>query len=372
MGSSADAHVIGDILAGFNAEGIYCDGPEDLCVRVLEGPGAIIVTDEVLTEQLVADLVDTIQAPPELANIPVMLVAAEAPDSRLAIATMERLENVLLLSRPVHLRTFESALRMVLKARARQLQLHDVLEEQRQSVDHLKRLTDDLTRSNEDLERFSYFASHDLQEPLRQISGFVQLLEKRHKDNFDQEAREYFDYIIEASQRMSLLIRDLLHFSRLGKGADISGEVDLGHMVDIAVRNVQRHVEKSGASIHIGKLPTVRGNSTLLVQVFQNLVGNAIKFKKEEPPIVDIGAKKQDSEWLLWVQDNGIGFEPENAQRIFQVFQRLHERSRYSGSGIGLAICKRAIELHGGRIWAESEPGKGATFYFALPAREQE
>lgn len=232
----------------------------------------------------------------------------------------------------------------------------------------LRESADSLARSNKDLEHFAYVASHDLQEPLRQIAGFVRLLEKNYSALFDDTAREFFDFVQEGANRMQSLINDLLQYSRVGRRGTEASSVDLNEVCHTASRNLQARIEETGARIAIKPLPQVRGNPTLLAQVFQNLLANSLKFQGQRPPEIEVAARQQADEWLVWVKDNGIGFDKEHAENIFVIFQRLHARGKYEGTGLGLAICKRAIEQHGGRIWAESKPNQGATFYFTLPA----
>ena len=232
----------------------------------------------------------------------------------------------------------------------------------------LRETADSLARSNRDLEQFAYVASHDLQEPLRQISGFVRLLQRDYEPLFDTNAKEFFDFIQEGANRMQSLINDLLQYSRVGRNKKAFSSVDLNEVCHTASRNLQARIAETGAYITIKRLPIVMGNPTLLAQVFQNLMGNSLKFHGERPPDIEVGARHDGNQWLLWVKDNGIGFDADHADNIFMVFQRLHARGAYEGTGIGLAICKRAVEQHGGRIWAESKPKQGATFYFTLPA----
>lgn len=368
VGSKADARVIENLLSDEHAEAVFCESEETIGNCIEQGIDALIVTDEVLPESPTGMLPNWLGRP-ELVDLPVLLVAPGGPDAQLASRATDHFLNLLLLNRPVHLLAFKNAIRLALRTRARQLQIKELLEERDLTVERLQRLVDELARSNQDLERFSYVASHDLREPLRQIKGFANLLKRRYKEILDEDAKEYFNFISEGVDRLDALIGDLLQFSRIGKEADTSREVDLGRAAEAAVANMKSSIEESGAKIHIQPLPLVRGNRTLLVQVFQNLVGNAIKFRKDEPPEVEIGARAEALGWLVWVRDNGIGFPQESAESIFEVFHRLHGKSQYSGTGIGLAICRRAVESHGGRIWAESEPGKGSTFFFTLPAK---
>lgn len=367
VGSKADARVIEGLLSEEHAEAFLCECEETIGDCIARGVDALIVTDEVLPKSPAGALPNALGSP-ELVDIPVLLVAPGGQDAQLASAATDHFLNLLLLDRPVNLLALKNAIRLALRTRARQLQIKELLEERERAVEHLQRLVNDLARSNQDLERFSYAVSHDLREPLRQIKGFADLLMRRYEKTLDQDAKEYLTFITEGGSRMETLIDDLLQFSRIGREPDTSGEVDLGRTVEAAVANLKSRIEESGATITCPAVPLVQGNRTLLVQVFQNLIGNAIKFRKEEPPEVEIGARPEPPGWLVWVRDNGIGFPQENAESIFQVFHRLHGRGQYSGTGIGLAICRRAVESHGGRIWAESEPGKGSTFYFTLPA----
>lgn len=250
----------------------------------------------------------------------------------------------------------------------RNAQLAAEIVERKRAEDALRQNEAILMRSNQDLEQFAYVASHDLQEPLRQISGFVQLLRRDYTDLFDEKATEYFTFVTDAALRMQSLIQDLLDYSRVGKRGEIISQVSLEKAVKAAITNLAARINETGAKITMTPLPSVAGNSTLLAQVFQNLIGNSLKFRSDQPVAIEIGSRNDGKEWLLWVKDNGIGFEQEYAEKIFLVFQRLHARGEYPGTGIGLAICKRAIEQHGGRIWANSSPGAGTTFYFTLPA----
>lgn len=237
----------------------------------------------------------------------------------------------------------------------------------------LARQAEELARSNSELEQFAYVASHDLQEPLRMVSSFTQLLAKRYQGKLDTDADEFIGYVVEGAVRMQQLINDLLTYSRVGRAGKGFTPTDCSAVVAIACANLRKTIEESGAEVRTDALPVVLAEETQLLQVFQNLIGNAIKFhKNNEPPRIHAGARRQHGAWLFWVRDDGIGIEPQYAQRIFLVFQRLHSRKEYPGTGIGLAICKKVVERHGGRIWVESEPGRGSCFYFTLPAYEKE
>jgi PAS domain S-box-containing protein len=220
---------------------------------------------------------------------------------------------------------------------------------------------------NAELREFAYVASHDLQEPLRAVSSYVQLLAQRYKGRLDQDADDFIFYAQDGASRMQRLIEDLLAYSRVGTRKDPFARIDCEAVLKETLLNLQLAVEDSGARVSHDPLPTVAADRFQLVQLLQNLLSNAIKFRGESSPIIHIGVEKRNREWLFSVRDNGLGIEEQYFQRIFQVFQRLHGRDEYSGTGIGLAICKKIVERHGGRIWVDSTPGTGATFYFTIP-----
>jgi signal transduction histidine kinase len=231
----------------------------------------------------------------------------------------------------------------------------------------LKETLDSLARSNAELEQFAYVASHDLQEPLRMISSYTQLLAKRYQDRLDSDANEFIDYAVDGASRMQILINDLLLYSRVTTRGEDPQLTDTQVVFDQTIVNLKFAIEESGAEVTSDPLPTVMADATQLGQVFQNLVGNAIKFRGQEPPRIHVGAQQENNHWLLSVRDNGIGIDPQYHDRVFVIFQRLHGRDGYQGTGIGLAICKKIVERHGGRIWIESAFGEGTTFYFTVP-----
>lgn len=240
------------------------------------------------------------------------------------------------------------------------------LDERRQAEYRLAQYASDLARSNAELEQFAYVASHDLQEPLRMVASFTQLLAKRYRDKLDQDAREFIDFAVDGATRMQALINDLLAYSRVGTRGKPFKPTDGEAVFKMAVDNLARSIAQSGAIITHDPLPTISGDEVQLIQLFQNLIANALKFHGQEPPQVHISARQQDGEWVFAVRDNGIGMAPEQQERIFAIFQRLHHRSEYPGTGVGLAICKKIVERHGGKIWVESEVGRGSTFYFTV------
>jgi len=227
----------------------------------------------------------------------------------------------------------------------------------------------ELARSNADLQHFAYIASHDLQEPLRMVSSYLQLLERRYKEQLDTDAREFIAYAVDGATRMQALINALLSYSRVGTRGKPFEPTDCSMILERALDNLKVAIEESNAVVTHDPLPTVMADDVQLTQVFQNLIGNAVKFHGERPPQVHIGARRGKGEWIFSVRDNGIGIDPQHFERIFMIFQRLHSQDEYPGAGIGLAVCKKIVERHGGRIWVESQPGEGSTFYFTIPDR---
>ncbi len=241
---------------------------------------------------------------------------------------------------------------------------------QRKQTEQALRITaEELGRSNKDLEQFAYVASHDLQEPLRMVTGFVQLLQQNYGGRLDADADKYIGYAVDGAKRMRSLIDDLLTYSRAGSRGQTLAPTDVGAALRQALANLRTGIEETAAEITCGELPTIPADHVQLVQLFQNLVGNALRFRGDAPPQIHVDAVRKDDHWLFAVRDNGIGIDPEYRDRIFLIFQRLHTRKQYPGTGIGLAICKKIVDRHGGRIWVESQEGQGATFHFTLPAQ---
>ncbi|MFA5110317.1 MAG: ATP-binding protein [Desulfobaccales bacterium] len=260
----------------------------------------------------------------------------------------------------------------------RTAELHDAnvrlsveLDERRRAEQRLAKYAEDLTRSNQELEQFAYVTSHDLQEPLRMVASFTQLLARRYQGRLDQDADEFIGFAVEGATRMQNLLNDLLAYSRVGTRGKPFVPIDCNTVFKQARDNLAKAVEESGALIFLDPLPVVRGDEVQLIQLFQNLVANAIKFRGSEMPQIHVSAVKKGHDWVFAVRDNGIGIDPAHQDRIFVIFQRLHARSEFPGTGVGLAICKKIVNRHGGRIWVESQPGKGSTFYFSIPEEVQ-
>lgn len=251
----------------------------------------------------------------------------------------------------------------------RELRDADVRRERRRAEQAERRMIEELRRSNEELARFAHVASHDLQEPLRMVLNYTQLLAKRFKEAIphDPDVDEFIGYAIEGAQRMHGLINDLLDLSSVNARPEQFTQVSCERTVRHAMENLRLAIAGSGAQITHDALPTVIGNETQITQLFQNLLGNAVKFRSQEPPRIRIAVERQDETALFSVIDNGIGIDPKYAEKVFVIFQRLHRREDYPGTGTGLAVCKKIVEWHGGRIWVESEPGLGSTFRFVLP-----
>ena len=246
------------------------------------------------------------------------------------------------------------------------LNLQTEIAQRKGAEETLRETAQDLARSNRDLEQFAYVASHDLQEPLRAVAGYVELLKHRFGDKLDEKALQYVAGATDGALRMQTLITDLLAYSRVGTRGGVIAQADLNTVLDQALNNLQASLREAGATLTRDPLPRMEVDATQIGQLFQNLIGNALKFRGERPLEIHVGARREKGRWLFWVRDNGIGIEPQYFERIFQIFQRLHTRKHYPGTGIGLAICKKIVERHDGAIWVESQPNQGAIFYFSI------
>jgi PAS domain S-box-containing protein len=247
--------------------------------------------------------------------------------------------------------------------------IRDVTE-RREAEKMLRLQAEALTRSNDQLQQFAYVASHDLQEPLRMVSSYLQLLERRYASKLDDDAREFIAFAVDGAKRMQALIQDLLAYSRIGTKEDVWSRVDLNDTVARVAKDLELAIRENGARLDVDRLPIITAEPTQMGQLFLNLIGNALKFQRSDtPPVIRVKAQREGDGWLFSVSDNGIGIDPQYSERIFQIFQRLHTRQEYPGTGIGLAICKRIVERHSGEIRVRSSPGEGATFSFTIPDR---
>jgi signal transduction histidine kinase len=264
-------------------------------------------------------------------------------------------------------RTFDKMTRDLKSITASRDELNREIVVRKLAEEDLQKALSELERSNRELEQFAYVASHDLQEPLRMVASYVRLLEKKYRGQLDEKADQYIHFAVDGALRMQKLIEGLLAYARIGRGGEFM-PVDTSDVVSRVVSDLSESLQESHAVVTKDDLPTVTGDETLLMQLFQNLIRNGVKFRRPEvPPQVHISAKKEGKEWVFSVRDNGIGIDQAYAERIFLIFQRLHTREEYPGTGIGLALCKKIVERHHGRIWVESAPGEGATFFFTIP-----
>lgn len=341
-----------------------------LCSAIGAGAGVGLIADEALHSDAVACLTERIAEQPPWSDFPLVIMTSGGKStdaSRYRLRLLEPLGNVTLVERPLRTATLVSSLQSSLRARRHQYQLAAYLNQREAAERETTIRNEELLKANRMLEEFAYAASHDLQEPLRMINIYAQLLVKRFAVA-DQEAREYSGYIQQGIKRMEVLLRDLLTFSRTIHSEAASAETaDLSLSLSQALSTLNGRIQESDAVIDCGTLPTVAGDEAQFAQVFQNLLSNALKYRQPHAsPRIGVFAQRQGREWIVSVKDNGIGFEPQYAQRIFGLFKRLH-KDEYPGTGLGLAICQRIVERYGGRIWAESRPGMGSTFSFALP-----
>ena len=293
-------------------------------------------------------------------DIPLILVSGALPDITAVDCIKQGAADYVLKDRLARL---PSAIRSALQEKQ--------LREERKRAEHeLAQKVEELARSNRELEHFAYVASHDLQEPLRMVATYTQLLAERYRGKLDAQAEKYIHYAVDGAKRMQTLIQDLLAFSRVGRQDTTFAPVDCNLILHQALESLQLAIRESGAVLTYARLPEVMANSSQLLQVFSNLLANAIKFRGSDKPNIHISAERQAGEFAFSVRDNGIGIASENAQDVFVIFRRLHTRTEYPGNGIGLAICRKIVEQHGGKIWVTSREGRGSTFTFTLPVTE--
>jgi signal transduction histidine kinase len=366
-----DGWLIQEVLNKAGVEGWVCRTLPELRSNILEGAGAVIIGDEALRANAIVSLAEDLQNQPSWSDLPVLIMtsASEEMQGSLRLNLLEPLGNVSLLERPLRRATLISSVRSALRARQRQYQIRDYIDQRERDEQVIRESEASLRRANSELEEFAYVASHDVQEPLRMINSYTQLLLRRHVNQDNAQAQEYADIVRTGVRRVERLIQDLLSYSQMIQGGQtIDAVADLNGSLSEAIAVMKERIEESGATILYDSLPRVHGDEQQLAHVFQNLLSNALKYRRaDEPLTVCITSLRRGDEWVIAVADNGIGFDNEYAERIFGLFKRLH-RDEYPGTGLGLAICKRIIERHGGTIWADSKPGTGSKFLFALRA----
>jgi signal transduction histidine kinase len=354
-----DSALIADVLLRSGIQSQICSSVPELIEEIESGCAAVLISEEALNAECTKHIGRVLDAQPTWSDLPLIVLttgAEQSPRSDYKLKVLSPLGNVSLIERPVRPSTLVSVIQAALRARDRQYQFREQAKA--------------LQRSNEDLQRFAKAASHDLQEPLRMIASYTQLLVRRNEGQLDKDSQQFARYILNGVDRMQILIRDLLDFSRhTGCEYPSPTRVDCNAVLGLALQYLRFKIDESAAVISFDPLPAVLGHETRLFQVFQNLISNALKYCERKPQI-QISASQEDGFGVISIKDNGIGIAPEHQQRIFGLFQRLHTRDEYPGSGIGLATCKRIVEQYGGRIWVESVPGVGSTFHFSLPIAE--
>lgn len=331
----------------------------------------LILLDIMMPEMDGYEICEQLKAEPKTKEIPVIFVSAK--DETIDKVRAFGLGAVDYIPKPFHVDEVLARIENHLSLRKLQKQLKEqnALFQQeimirQQTEQALQKANQELAKSNAELEQFAYVTSHDLQAPLATIASYAQLLQQKYKSNLDNQANEYINYIVNGCSRMQNLIEDLLAYSRVGKNQKTFSIVDVNNIIDKACSNLQSTIHQNHATIIYHNLPTLMGDSSQLLQLFQNLIDNSIKYRREEPPKIEISVEPKENEYLFIVKDNGIGIDSKYFEKIFQIFQRLHSSQEYSGTGIGLAICQKIVELHGGRIWVESQLGEGTTFYFTI------
>jgi signal transduction histidine kinase len=354
-----DARLLANTLAGLKIESAIAPDAKVLLEMLSECLGAAIVAEEALTKEAIQALARWVASQPPWSDTPfIVLTSSGRPtrESHHRALELEALGNFALIERPVRPETIQSSVRTALRARMRQYEIRS-----RQEA---------LIRANADLEQFAHSASHDLREPLRSIGVYSELLARDYARLLDPRGAEFLGLIQSSAKRMDLLLSDLLAYAHVSSVAEETFEhVLAAGPLEAALENLGGAIRESDAQIAIGEMPAVRMLESHLSQVFQNLIGNAIKYRKEgDRPTIQLSARKAEGYWIFTVADNGIGISSAYKEAIFGIFKRLHANGKYPGTGMGLAICQRIVERYGGRIWVESEPGRGSEFFFTIPA----
>jgi signal transduction histidine kinase len=364
-----DASIVASVLekSGHTAE--ICQTLKDLCRRLQGAAGLILIAEEALDADILPLLLSQLQKQPAWSDIPIIILTASGASEDITIEAFKLFGdhgNINFLERPLRSITLISTIRAALRARKRQYQVRDLIIQQEKVLWELKLSNDELAKTNKELEEFAYVASHDLQEPLRTVSSYVDLLGMRYKGNLDQDANEFIEYAKDGAIRAQLLIHELLEYARIGTRGKPFERIDLDPILRKVFSNLHIAITESHAVIIQDPLPVILGDRVQMVQLFQNLISNALKFKGRDLPEIRIGSIREEKHWHFFVKDNGIGIDTQYQERIFGIFQRLNNRLTYPGTGIGLAICKKIVQRHGGKIWVESDKGQGSTFHFTL------
>ena len=356
--TSRDALLLSNTLTSINIQSEISSHSSELLEMLGQGAAAALVAEEALSHRDVNGLAEWLTSQPPWSDLPFILLTLRGRASAATAHKAQELQtlgNVTFLERPVRPETIEAAARTASCARMRQYEI--------------RRRQETLTRVNADLEQFAYTASHDLQEPIRNIAIYSELLSRRYGNLLDGRGQEFLGYVNEGARRMEMLVRDLLAYTRAASITDeVPEPVEPDKPLQVALFNLAEAIRQSDAQLSYQSLPAVRMREVHLQPLFQNLIGNGIKYRSEQRPQLAISVEKCDGQWLFSIQDNGIGISPEYKERIFGLFKRLHGNDEYTGTGIGLAICERIVDRYRGRIWVESEPGKGSTFFFTVPA----
>jgi signal transduction histidine kinase len=352
-----DAQLLASTLIALTIDSEITPDANLLLPKLKEGAGAVIVAEEALNSAHLKVLGAWLASQPPWSDLPfIVLTASGRPTAQNArrAEELQTLGNVTLIERPVRPETVQSALRAALRARGRQYEMRARQEE--------------LLRANADLEQFAHSASHDLREPIRSISVYSELLKKHYGQFLDQTGIGFLGFVQSGAARMETLLQDLLSYAQASNIPDQAPELICAKAaLDASLKSLAGAIQNSNAKIEAGEMPRVRILSTHLEQLFQNLIGNAIKYRREDPPLVRIAARLDNKQWVFSIEDNGIGIAEQYKEMIFGLFKRLHTNQAYSGTGMGLAICQRIVERYHGRIWVESQPGRGSYFFFTIP-----
>jgi len=362
-----DAAMICDFLAKAGMTATACATVEQIRAQLDDNTGAVLISDEALNQASIGSLAAVLHTQPPWSDLPLIVTTSggeATAASRRRLELLTPLGNFSLLERPLRTATLISAVQTALRARRRQYQIRDHIAEREHLVQELK-------RSNDELTKFAHVVSHDLQAPVRMVKSFSELLARRYRGQIDQTADEFIATIQNGASAMQALIRTLLAYATVGQGPLTRGPVALQSVVDAVITTLQPMIEELDASVSYANLPIVYGDQVLLQQLLQNLIGNALKYAGPARPQVNVNASHSATEWIVSVADNGPGIAAEYQEVIFLPLRRLHSR-QISGTGMGLAICRKIAELHGGRIWVNSQPGAGSTFYFTLPDLERD